>query len=173
MTTDALNLALAQLGCRSVTVHRLVSRLLAGATEAYLVVTSSEDTTIIPASIARGSKRPHVASERLTLLHRMVAGARPPAWDVSELDTADGRHVLLVVAAPSLQDRVHRAREDWSLTERQADVLALVAAGSANKEVARKLSITESAVEAHVGRILERAGVDSRSSLIVAFWTEI
>lgn len=50
-----------------------------------------------------------------------------------------------------------------SLTERETEVLRLVAYGRSNKEIALKLSIAEKTVKTHVGNILNKLGVASRT----------
>jgi DNA-binding NarL/FixJ family response regulator len=49
------------------------------------------------------------------------------------------------------------------LTERETAVLSLLAAGKANKEIARELSIGETTVKSHVRHILSKLGVESRT----------
>lgn len=49
-----------------------------------------------------------------------------------------------------------------SLTERQRVVLALMADGKSNKEIANDLAITEITVKAHVSAILRKLGVSNR-----------
>jgi len=50
-----------------------------------------------------------------------------------------------------------------SLTERESDVLRLVARGYANKEIASDLNIGEKTVKTHVSNILGKLGVQSRT----------
>jgi DNA-binding NarL/FixJ family response regulator len=49
------------------------------------------------------------------------------------------------------------------LTERETEVLRLLAQGQANKEIARTLHIGEETVKTHVSRILGKLGVQSRT----------
>lgn len=49
------------------------------------------------------------------------------------------------------------------LTERETDVLKLLARGKANKEIAAELSIGEKTVKTHVSAILGKLGVQSRT----------
>lgn len=49
------------------------------------------------------------------------------------------------------------------LTERETDVLKLLARGKANKEIASELSIGEKTVKTHVSAILGKLGVQSRT----------
>jgi DNA-binding NarL/FixJ family response regulator len=59
------------------------------------------------------------------------------------------------------------APSDWAalLTEREREVALAVAEGASNKEVARRLSITERTVKAHAGAIFEKLGVRDRLQL--------
>jgi two-component system, NarL family, response regulator LiaR len=51
------------------------------------------------------------------------------------------------------------------LSQRETDVLYLVARGLANKQVARELGITESTVKTHVSGILSKLGLPSRTQI--------
>jgi DNA-binding NarL/FixJ family response regulator len=50
-----------------------------------------------------------------------------------------------------------------SLTEREVDVLRLLAGGKANKEIAAELTIGQQTVKSHVSNILMKLGVQSRT----------
>ncbi len=50
-----------------------------------------------------------------------------------------------------------------TLTERETDVLRLLAQGQANKEIARNLVIGEKTVKTHVSNILAKLGLPSRT----------
>ena len=52
--------------------------------------------------------------------------------------------------------------EQPDLTEREMEVLQLVAKGKSNKEIAYALNVTERTIEFHVGNILSKLGVASR-----------
>jgi DNA-binding NarL/FixJ family response regulator len=56
------------------------------------------------------------------------------------------------------------------LSEREKQVLRLVAAGLANKQIARRLGIAESTVKVHTGNIFRRIGVADRTS--AALWAK-
>jgi RNA polymerase sigma factor (sigma-70 family) len=63
--------------------------------------------------------------------------------------------------------RAQRWREEvqelWErLTEREREVLALVAEGKSNKEIAQALKVTERTVEFHVSNVLGKLGLTSR-----------
>lgn len=52
------------------------------------------------------------------------------------------------------------------LTEREREILALLAQGQANKEIADRLGITERTVKFHVSRILARLGASNRAHAV-------
>jgi NarL family two-component system response regulator YdfI len=53
-----------------------------------------------------------------------------------------------------------------SLSEREQEVLALLAEGASNKEVSLRLQITERTVKAHVTSIFNKLGVNSRTEAV-------
>ncbi len=54
------------------------------------------------------------------------------------------------------------------LSDREKQVLRLAAQGLANKQIARRLGISESTVKVHIGSIFRRIGVWDRTS--AALW---
>ena len=52
------------------------------------------------------------------------------------------------------------------LTERELDILRLIAKGNANKEIGAQLSIREDTVKSHVGNILEKLGANDRTHAV-------
>jgi DNA-binding NarL/FixJ family response regulator len=55
---------------------------------------------------------------------------------------------------------------DDALTEREIDVLNLIAAGNGNKQIADKLSISEATVKARVTNILSKLGANDRAHAV-------
>jgi DNA-binding NarL/FixJ family response regulator len=51
------------------------------------------------------------------------------------------------------------------VTSREVDVLALVAGGLSNREVAARLHLSPRTVERHVGTLLDRTGAGDRTAL--------
>ncbi len=56
------------------------------------------------------------------------------------------------------------------LTQRETAVLALIAQGKSNKEIASTLGVKEGTVEFHVGNILRKLGISSRTD--AAMWAK-
>ncbi len=52
------------------------------------------------------------------------------------------------------------------LTPREVEVLGLLAAGQANKEIARALGVSPNTVKTHLARLYEKLGVTSRTAAI-------
>jgi DNA-binding NarL/FixJ family response regulator len=73
-------------------------------------------------------------------------------------------------AAVLLASRSERAANAVELTTRERDVLALVIAGDANKQIARKLGISEKTVKGHLTNLFQRIGVQDRTQ--AALWAE-
>ncbi len=77
-----------------------------------------------------------------------------------------GRRFLPAAIGELLKER-HPADE---LTERELDVLRLLAKGQSNREVATELAIAENTVRIHVARVLQKLDVADRTqAVIVAF----
>jgi DNA-binding NarL/FixJ family response regulator len=73
-------------------------------------------------------------------------------------------------AAELLASRQTRAASHVDLTNREKEVLSLVIAGNANKQIARKLGISEKTVKGHLTNVFQRIGVADRTQ--AALWAE-
>ncbi|MEX2247760.1 MAG: response regulator transcription factor [Dehalococcoidia bacterium] len=76
---------------------------------------------------------------------------------------AAGQVQLSPQAAARLVREVRAPESPQQLTEREVDVLRLLAGGLANKEIAVSLTIGEKTVKTHVSNILMKLGVQSRT----------
>jgi DNA-binding CsgD family transcriptional regulator len=92
---------------------------------------------------------------------------RPEAADLLTREVSagrlDGAAVQAVLAAAG-----HRTRRQASLTgglsAREAEVLALVARGLSNKQIAARLSITPRTAGSHIEHIYDKIGATTRGS---------
>jgi DNA-binding NarL/FixJ family response regulator len=119
--------------------------------EARIIVltTYSGDTQVLRAlkAGARGYiLKGHVHKELLDAIRSVHAGQKRIPADI----------------AAQLADHA----TDDALTEREIDVLKLVAAGNANKQIADRLSIGEATVKSHVSNILSKLGANDRSHAV-------
>jgi DNA-binding NarL/FixJ family response regulator len=76
---------------------------------------------------------------------------------------AAGQVQLSPLALARLLREVRAPESPESLTERETDVLRLLAQGQSNKEIGRSLHIGEKTVKTHVSNILSKLGVPSRT----------
>ena len=65
-----------------------------------------------------------------------------------------------------------KAVEDFSLSEREADVLRLIADGRSNNDISEQIHVSLSTVKKHVYNIFNKAGVNSRAQLITMIFTK-
>ena len=73
--------------------------------------------------------------------------------------TAAGEHYL----PPDIAAELTELRLGPAITPREREIISLIAAGSANKEIGHQLGIAEDTVKQHVSRILQKLGVKDRA----------
>lgn len=93
----------------------------------------------------------------------LLKDAEPEELITAIKAAAAGRVHLTPRAAARLMREVRTPDNPQSLTEREVDVLRLLAGGQANKEIAVSLTIGEQTVKTHVSNILMKLGVQSRT----------
>ncbi len=122
-----------------------------------LMLTSHSDEDAVLASIMAGASGYLLKNQgRADLLSaiRAVAGGK------SLLDPAVTSRVLARLKELTAREQ---AREVAMLSDREKEVLSLIASGLTNKEIAAKLVISENTARNHVSRILEKLGLTRRS----------
>ncbi|KOG89632.1 response regulator [Streptomyces varsoviensis] len=80
--------------------------------------------------------------------------------------TARGETVLAPPVAARLLGRVRAGRP--ALSPREIEILRLLAEGLANKQISRRLFISEATVKTHLVHIYDKLDVDSRTAAIAA-----
>ncbi len=117
----------------------------------------------IKATVSGILKRLRVHSRTQAVVRVCRDGMVSPDWcEGTKLGTLDLRSVQVSRNAPkSAIRRMH------ALTEREMEVLDMVSRGMSNKEAAFRLGLREGTVKAHVGNILRKLGVSSRTKLVI------
>ncbi|MCX4097887.1 response regulator [Nocardia sp. alder85J] len=89
----------------------------------------------------------------------------PPAELLAAVrGAATGESVLSPSVASKLMTRVRKP--DSTLSAREIEVLVLVADGHANREIGRRLFLSETTVKSHLVHIYSKLGVKSRTSAV-------
>jgi len=81
---------------------------------------------------------------------------------------AAGQVQLSPQASAYLMREVRTSETPEPLTERETEVLSLLAQGKSNKEIARHLHVVEDTVKTHVRHILAKLGVQSRTQAVLS-----
>jgi DNA-binding CsgD family transcriptional regulator len=88
-------------------------------------------------------------------------------WRADGPDFSERDQLLLTLLRPHLAEwdvSRRRSRSDAVLTEPQSELLDLVATGLTNRQIARRMGLSEGTVRRHLENIFERLGVNSRTA---------
>jgi two-component system, NarL family, response regulator LiaR len=128
-----------------------------------IVLTSFlDDDRLLPA-LEAGAAGYLLKNSQPAELARAVRAAQ--AGDAIIDPTAAAR--LLSALSDQDQPRARGDRGLGQLTDRERDVLALIAQGRSNKRIALELGISEKTVKNHVGHVLAKLGVTDRTQAAV------
>jgi DNA-binding NarL/FixJ family response regulator len=128
-----------------------------------LVLTTFDDDDALWGALdagAAGFVLKDASAEDLIAASRAVAGGA--AW----LDPKVAPRVLTAFRA-NVRPRLAEAAKVDELTDREHDVLRLMARGATNGEIASELFVGEATVKTHVGSIFAKLGVRDRAAAIV------
>lgn len=131
-----------------------------------LVLTSHSQKSLITRLIEAGASGyclKGIAAEALILAIRSVATGAS-WWDrtaTTEIRATFENHSVVSDAA------THEDKTTLPLTQREQEILALIAAGKSNQEIAATLYITSGTVRVHVHTIIQKLGVRDRTQAAV------
>lgn len=125
----------------------------------------------LPASLLSPAARLLAAADVFRALQepRPHRPARTPDAAAAELERAvqggglDQDAVRCVLAAAGRQTKQSHSSHPARLTERELDVLRLIARGQSIKQMAQQLTITPKTVDTHIQHIYEKIGVSTRA----------
>jgi DNA-binding NarL/FixJ family response regulator len=105
-----------------------------------------------------GASAPAVDALRAAYEKAIALGAAPLVDDIEAL----ARRARISLDAPAVPVIGESDAVRLGLTSREAEVLALVAAGKTNREIGAELFVSEKTASVHVSNILRKLGVSSR-----------
>jgi len=123
------------------------------ATHVIILTSFLDDERVVPA-IRAGATSYLLKDVAATDLARAIRGARAGQ---AQLHPEVARRLMQQVTSPRKPDA------GAQLTEREREVLRLLADGRSNKEIARSLVVSERTVKGHVSNILGKIGLQDRT----------
>jgi DNA-binding NarL/FixJ family response regulator len=138
--------------------------LASGPPSKIIMLTTFDLDEYVYAAVAAGASGfllKDVAPEQL------VAAVRHAVTGDVLLAPAITRRLVARYAAPPRQSGPPDTRLD-ALTAREREVLALIAAGLSNVEIASRLFLGEATVKTHIGRILSKLELRDRAQAVIA-----
>lgn len=127
---------------------------------AVVILTTYNEDTLMRRGLRAGARGYLLKdTDRETLFNTIRAAARGETLLRPEIM----ERLLSQTETPALPVGVRGGVE---LTDREREVLAAVARGERNKEIAHRLGISERTVKAHLDSVYNKLGVDSRAAAI-------
>jgi DNA-binding NarL/FixJ family response regulator len=143
-----------------------------------VILTTFDDTELIHAGLragALGYSLKDITAEELAMTVRTAARGQV----LLQPDIASKVFSALTPAAPassttfrppstsSSSPYIESMASIEQLTEREREILALVASGASNREIAEKLYLTEGTVKNHMSNVLSKLGVRDRTQAVI------
>ncbi|MFI5806522.1 response regulator [Streptomyces sp. NPDC051561] len=133
--------------------RRIAATSTPGTGPHVLVLTTYDTDADITRAIAAGATGYLLKAERPEELFAAIRSA------------SQGRTTLSPPIASRVMAQMRGAGRP-TLTDRESDILAQLAHGLGNREIARALFISEATVKTHLGRIYAKLGVDTRAGAV-------
>lgn len=132
-----------------------IERLAQTAPQTRLIVFTAYDTEEKIADALRAGAKGY-----------LLKGASADRIGRAMRDVHAGGSALEPRVASRLVARLRGASPSTTLTSREREVLRLISQGQSNRQIAKRLSITERTVKYHVGSILNKLGADNRAQAV-------
>ncbi|MGA4841130.1 response regulator [Streptomyces sp. G45] len=139
-------------GIDGVAATRRITEAPGPGTPHVLVLTTYDTDADITRAIEAGATGYLLKAERPEELFAAIRAA------------AEGRTALSPPVATRVMARMRAPAP--ALTPRERDILAQLAQGLGNRDIARALFISEATVKTHLGRIYDKLGVDTRAGAV-------
>jgi DNA-binding NarL/FixJ family response regulator len=127
-----------------------------------VLTTYSDDESVFAAlqAGARGYLTKDAGAEEIARAIDAVLGGD------AQLDPSVQRRLVDALATGAQPPRRRRGDLPDGLTQREAEVLTLIAAGHSNAEIARELFISEATVKTHINNLFAKAGLRDRAQAV-------
>ena len=129
-----------------------------------MLTTYADDRSVIDAlrAGARGYLTKDAGAAEIRLALDQVASGQ------AAIDPAVQHHLLdaIAVTPVAVEERVPQPRYPDGLTRREAEVLALIAEGLSNAEIAERLYVSETTVKSHINHLFAKTGVRDRAQAV-------
>lgn len=130
------------------------------------ILARDADARIILVSINESAEDIHRAMEAGA--RGYVAKSQNKEWIISAIHAVANGECFL---SPELARRLSVRAATKSLSQREIDVLRLIANGLLNKQIAAELALSENTVKTHIARIMGKLEVHDRTSLAMKAMT--
>jgi DNA-binding NarL/FixJ family response regulator len=127
-----------------------------------VLTTFSDDESVFAAlqAGARGYLTKDAGAEEIARAIDAVRGGD------AQLDPSVQRRLVDALATGAQPSRRRRADLPDGLTQREVEVLTLIASGRSNAEIARELFISEATVKTHINNLFAKAGLRDRAQAV-------
>ena len=139
----------------------------------FLVVSGSSQSRYQVEAVRRGARGYIVKCQPLSVLAQIVRIVRDGGTYVSAsaldpslapaADAGPGRSLALQTGGEPQAEAPENPLRSARLTEREQQILACLARGASNKQIARDLGITDTTVKVHLRMIFKKLGVSNRT----------
>ncbi len=127
-----------------------------------VLTTYADDRSVIDAlrAGARGYLTKDASAGQIRdALERVTSGQ-------AAIDPAVQHHLLNAIASPAASPAEPTPQYPDGLTHREAEVLALIAQGLSNTEIASRLVVSETTVKSHINHLFAKTGVRDRAQAV-------